>query len=63
MLGSSISICPNIMLNTIMAEELNQFTRYSRKSRWLHSALNDLIVKTIKEHKRIIAMETTEWMG
>lgn len=55
MLGSSLSIsCPNIILNTIVAEELAQFADILEQSRDFEKDLNTLIKKTIKEHKRII---------
>ncbi len=55
MLGSSLNIaCPNIMLNTIVAEELQQFADLLEKAEDFDSAVMELIRKTIKEHKRII---------
>ena len=55
MLGSSLSIaCPNLMLNTMVAEELQQFADILEKADDFTGTLNDLIKKTIKEHKRII---------
>lgn len=55
MLGSAISIaCPNIMLNTIVAEELRQFADELEKAEDFKKSLNRLIRRTIKEHKRII---------
>jgi len=55
MLGSAISIaCPNIMLNTIVAEELRQFADELEKAENFKKSLNRLIRRTIKEHKRII---------
>ena len=55
MLGSSFSISgPNIVLNTIVAEELSQFADILENATDFNKALNDLIRKTIKEHKRII---------
>lgn len=55
MLGSTLSIAgPNIVLNTIVAEELKQFADVLEKADDFKSALNTLIKKTIKEHKRII---------
>ena len=55
MLGSDLSIAgPNIVLNTIVAEELSQFAdRLEGADHW-ETALHDLIQTTIKEHKRII---------
>ncbi len=55
MLGSSLSIAgPNIILNTIVAEELSQFADVLESSTDFNTDLHALIVKTIKEHKRII---------
>ncbi len=55
MLGSSLSIAgPNITLNTIIAEELEQFADYLENADDFKKALNHLIRKTIREHKRII---------
>ena len=55
-LGSQLNIaCPNIMLNTIIADELEQFAdELEGKSNDFMSALNALIKRVIKEHKRII---------
>lgn len=55
MLGSSLSISgPNIVLNTIVAEELSQFADILEKSQDFTKDLNELIKKTIKKHERII---------
>lgn len=55
MLGSPMSIAaPNIILNTIVAEEFKQFADILEKATDFKTELNDLIRKTIKEHKRII---------
>lgn len=55
MLGSSLSIAgPNIVLNTIVAEQLSQFADILEKSSDFKKDLAALIKKTIKEHKRII---------
>ena len=55
MLGSTLSISgPNIVLNTIVAEELDQFADVLEQAPDFQSALNTLIKTTIKEHKRII---------
>ena len=55
MLGSNFSIAgPNTVLNTIVAEELSQFADVLEQADDFESALNKLIKKTIKEHKRII---------
>lgn len=55
MLGSSLNISgPNIVLNTIVAEELNQFADILEKSNNFTADLNKLVKKVIHEHKRII---------
>ena len=55
MLGSSQSIAgPNIVLNTIVAEELEQFADVLEGAGDFKETLNGLIRKTISEHKRII---------
>jgi glutamine synthetase len=55
MLGSSLSIAgPNIILNTIVAEILNQFADILEESENFTEKLNHLIRKTIRNHKRII---------
>ena len=55
MLGSSQSIAgPNIVLNTIVAEELEGFADALEKAQDFKKELNSLIRHTIKEHKRII---------
>ncbi len=55
MLGSNESIaCANVFLNTVVAEELSQFADILEKSKDFKKDLHDLILKTIKEHKRII---------
>ena len=55
MLGSSLNIaCPNVMLNTIIAEELAQFADELEKAEDFDSAVKELIKKTFKEHQRII---------
>lgn len=55
MLGSAFSIAgPNIVLNTIVAEELRQFADTLEKSNNFNEDLNILIKNTIKDHKRII---------
>ena len=53
--GSTFSIAgPNIIINTIVADELRQFADELEKAENFNAALHDLVVKTIKEHKRII---------
>lgn len=55
MLGSAVSISgPNVALNTIVAEELEQFADKLEKSKDFRKDLDTLVRKTIKEHKRII---------
>ncbi|WP_293009892.1 glutamine synthetase III, partial [Oscillibacter sp. UBA6647] len=55
MLGSSQSISgPNIALNTIMAEELEQFADQLEKAKDCTAELQALIRKTFTEHQRII---------
>ena len=55
MLGSSQSISgPNIALNTIMAEELQQFADQLEKSKNFQSDLEKLIKKVFTDHQRII---------
>ncbi len=55
MVGSADSIaCANIMINTAVAEELRQFADELEKATDFQAALNALVKKTIKEHKRII---------
>jgi glutamine synthetase len=58
MLGSADSIsCTNVMLNTIVAEELSQFADIlepAKENGTFDETLHELFVKTIKEHKQII---------
>ena len=55
MLGSSQSISDaNIVLNTIVAESLRQFADELENAKDFPKALNSLIRKTIKKHKKII---------
>lgn len=54
-LGSSLSIsCPNIMLNTIIAEEFRQFADILEFSQDFNADLNKLIKTTLHQHSRII---------
>ena len=54
-LGSSLSTAePNIILNTIVAETLREFADELEGADDFNAALNALIRRTIKEHKRII---------
>ena len=55
MLGSAINIaCPNIMLNTAVAEELRLFAEELEQADDFETALIALIKREIKAHKRII---------
>ena len=55
MLGSADSIsCTNVMMNTIVAQVLSEFADELEKADDFKSALKALLVKTIKEHKRVI---------
>ena len=55
MLGSAFSISgPNIVLNTIVAEELEQFADTIEKAADKDAAIKALIKETITAHKRII---------
>ena len=55
MLGSAFSISgPNIILNTIVAEALDQFANRLEGTLDLKKDLSALIKETIKAHKRII---------
>lgn len=55
MLGSTFSVAgPNILLNTAVAEELEQFAEELEQADDCEAAAKGLIKKTIQEHKRII---------
>ena len=55
MLGSTASVSDaNVVINTAVAESLQQFADVLEKADDFESALNTLIRQTIKEHKRII---------
>lgn len=55
MLGSALSIaCPNLMLNTIVADVLSKFYDRLSKSNDFDSELKDLLQETVKKHKRIL---------
>ncbi len=55
MLGASQSVAdPNIVLNTVMAEELGQFADELEKAEDFDTALHDLVVRVFREHKHII---------
>ena len=66
MLGSSDSIADaNVVLNTITAEELSQFADTLETAPDFEKALDALVKKTIKEHKRILFNGdgyTDEWV-
>ena len=54
-LGSAISIaCPNIMLNTIVAEELRQFAEFLEGPGDLAPRVTGLVRQVMQAHKRII---------
>ena len=53
--GSAMSVAePNVVINTIVAESLMQFADELEQAEDFKTALNKLIRRTIKEHKRII---------
>lgn len=55
MLGSAFSIaCTNVILNTAVAEELRQFADELSDAPNFNTALNELIRREYKAHKRII---------
>ena len=55
MLGSTFSIAgPNIVINTIVADALRQFADELEQAHDFNAALHDLVVKNIREHKRIV---------
>ena len=55
MLGSSQSVSgPNVVLNTAVAAELDEFATELEQADDLPAALEELIRRTIREHKRII---------
>ena len=55
MLGSALSVSgPNVVLNTIVAEELCQFADQLEQAEDFEAALHCLIKATIKKHRRII---------
>ena len=66
-LGSSDSISDaNVVLNTIVAESLRQFADELENAGDFRTALHDLIVRTIHDHKRIIFNGnnyTDEWLS
>ncbi len=55
MLGSALNIAgPNIVLNTIVAEELEQFADALDASSDPKKTMSDLIANTYRQHKRIV---------
>ena len=66
-LGSALNIsCPNIMLNTMVADVLSSFSDELEKAENLESAVRRLIRKTLKKHRRIIFNGdgyTDEWIA
>ncbi len=55
MAGSAQSVAsPNMILNTIMAQSLKEFADELEKSSNPSSKLNELLVTTIKKHKKVI---------
>lgn len=66
MVGSKLSIAgPNMVLNTIVADELSRFADILEKADDFTAELNKLLKDTIKNHKRIIFNGnnyTDEWV-
>ena len=55
MLGSTFSLaCPNIMLNTIVAETLDDFATKLENAKDFDAELNSILKISLKEHERII---------
>ncbi len=55
MCGSNLNIAgPNTVLNTIVANSLTEFADELEGAEDFNAALHELLVKTIKEHKRVI---------
>lgn len=55
MVGSSASVaCPNMVLNTIVADTLQIFADRLEQAEDFKSALSELVADTISKHKRII---------
>ena len=53
--GSSDSIaCANVMINTIMAEELSRYAEELEKAEDFESALHELLKRVLTEHQRIL---------
>ena len=66
MLGSSQSVSgPNVVLNTIMAEQLGMFADVLEQAEDFDTALHALVAETFKKHQRIIFSGngySEEWM-
>ncbi|MCI8501568.1 MAG: glutamine synthetase type III [Oscillospiraceae bacterium] len=55
MLGSSLNIAgPNIVLNTIIAEELREFADRLEQAEDFQNELHNIVKETYRDHKRII---------
>lgn len=55
MLGSALNIaCPNLMLNTFVAEELAEFADELEKAEDFDTAVKELIKREYTKHKRIV---------
>ena len=55
MVGSDMSIaCPNIIINTIVADALEEFADELEKSSDVLKTVTSIIAKNFKEHKRIV---------
>ncbi|HAM30028.1 MAG TPA: glutamine synthetase, partial [Erysipelotrichaceae bacterium] len=53
--GSALSVAqPNIMINTVIADVLDEFADVLENADNFQLALHDLIQQTLKDHKRII---------
>ena len=67
MLGSMFSIAgPNVVLNTIVAEELDEFAAKLADAPDLEAAVYDLVKETYKAHRRIVFNGngyTDEWVA
>ena len=66
-LGSALNIsCPNIMLNTMVADVLSEFSDELEKATNFDAAVRRLIRRTLKKHRRIIFNGdgyTDEWIA
>ena len=55
MVGSATNIaCPNFIINTIVADELEKFADELEKADDFNAKLSELLRRTVKKHKRII---------